>query len=303
MLNVIRHHWHAFLTGGSQLIKAPLTTIITLIVIGIAIALPTGMLIMLQNIQHISQGWQKSVAISLYLKKDIPNQQIQITLQQLQRRSDIQSAKYISPEQGLATFSKQSEFGDVLSTLENNPLPGVIVIHPKTTAQTPQKIHALLSALQQLNIVDQSKFDMAWVKRLYAIMQLGQHVLYALAFLIGLGVIFIIGNTIYLATQHYRKEMEIYKLTGATDSFVRRPFLYSGFWYGLTGSGFAWLLINSMLWWLKQPVDHLAALYSSHFLLYGLSANQSIVLLFVGVALGLIGSWFAVNRQLSQVLH
>ena len=294
----LTQHWQALIIGSKWLISSPFTTLMTLIVIGVAIALPTGMLAIFHNVKEISHHWQQSAQISLYLKSNVNPSTIQTTLEQLQHQPNIKKVQYISPEQGLANFSEESEFGDILKSLPNNPLPGVIVVYPTSTAQTPQAMQDLLNTLQQLPIIDQTKLDLGWVKKLYSIMQLGQRGLYALSLLLGFGVMFIIGNTINLATQRYRKEIEVYKLSGATDSFVRRPFLYSGFWYGIAGGGLAWLFVDSVLWCLKTPVNHLAMLYDSQFKLYGLNLSQSVLLFLIGIALGLAASWLTVNHHL-----
>jgi cell division transport system permease protein len=140
-----------------------------------------------------------------------------------------------------------------------------------------------------------------WVKRLYQFMELGQRLVWALATLLGLAVLLIIGNTIRLSIESRRDEILVVKLVGGTDAFVRRPFLYTGIWFGLGGGIIAWLLLSMGLYWLSGPVETLISLYGSDFVLQGLSLSDSLMLIFDGVILGWLGAWLAVSRHLTKI--
>jgi cell division transport system permease protein len=291
-------HCRAFLTSFNELLAKPLANLMTLMVIGIAVALPFGLYTLLQNLQEISRHWDNSASISLYLKKGTPDFQITDMLQNLRKNPDIETVKYISPEQGLRDFQRTTQFGDILSELKQNPLPGVVLITPPAAKQTPKILKNLLAQQQDSPLVETGQIDLAWIKRLYFFITIGQRITYSLVFLFGLGVLLIIGNTIRLTLEHYQDEMMILKLVGATDAFIRRPLLYRGLLYGFFGGILAWLLVAITLWWLKAPAQALASSYSQNLLLQGLPIASGVLILIFSASLGISGAWLATRRQL-----
>ena len=289
-------HLRAFIFGVGELARTPLATFMTLIVIGIAMALPAGLYVMLCSFQNISAHWQGHPSISLYLQQDISSNQQSILIQRLKSNPDIAQVTYISPEQGLAEFAKLTQFGSALAELKQNPLPAVLVITPPTRAQTPNALQALLSHLKTLPEVNLAQLDMAWMKRLYYMITLGERITYTLALLFGVGVILIIGNTIRLTTQHHRQEIVILKLVGATPAFIRRPLLYRGLLYGLLGGAIAWILVSLTLWWLEAPAQALANTYDNTLLLKGLTPSMGLNIVVLCAVLGLTGAWLTVSR-------
>jgi cell division transport system permease protein len=156
--------------------------------------------------------------------------------------------------------------------------------------------------LQQLPEVELAQMDLQWVQRLYSLLAVGQRVTLALALLLGLGVLLVTGNTIRLAIENRRDEILVIKLVGGTDAYVRRPFLYTGLWYGLGGSIVAGLLLSLVMLWLDGPVGLLAALYQSRFELHGLGFAGTLMLALAGALLGLAGAWLAVARHLGAIV-
>lgn len=292
------NHWQAAASSWGRLKRTPMATLMTLLVIAIALALPSALFVLLENVKQVSQGWDDSSQISLYLKMDTAQDQIQPLLQQLQKNPEIAAVKYISPAQGLAQFQQQTDFQDALSAMMQNPLPPVILVRPASTLASPDAIQQLLLQLKSVPQVDTAKLDLEWIKRLYAIIALSKRIAYALGCLLGLGVLFIIGNTIHLTLQRYRREIEVFKLVGATDAFIRRPFLYTGMLYGLLGSLIAWVFVSSLLWSMQAPAKKIAVLYGSHFQLENLSWSAGMILILGGVILGLTGAWLAVGKHL-----
>jgi len=187
---------------------------------------------------------------------------------------------------------------DVLSDLEKNPLPGVIIIVPKSQYQSPMELESLIDSLKTIPNIDSAQFDLTWLKRLYYIIQIAKRMTYALAMLFGIGVILIVGNTIRLITQNNRQEIAVLRLLGATTAFIQRPLLYRGALFGLLGGVTACILVKLLLWWLADPMAMLAQSYQSqlNFLSFGLEDAASI--LAIGTLLGLIGSWISVHRHL-----
>jgi cell division transport system permease protein len=301
-LNVyVAHHlWVAISTLGS-LWRAPLSTLLTSSVIAIALALPAGLYVMLQNVQQLSSSWENSSQISVFLKPGKTPEQLRPLREQLLSWPEIQAVDYISADQALTEFRKSSGFGEALEILDQNPLPEVFVIQPAIALSDTGQLQALQAKLDSLPFVDQTLLDMQWVLRLGAIIATGERVVYILGALLFIAILLVIGNTIRLTIFNKRQEIIVTKLIGATNQFIRRPFLYTGFWYGLFGAGLAWLLVTVLLALLKGPIDELTLLYDSRFSLKTLGLTLSFGLLAVGILLGLLGSWMAVSRHLKAI--
>jgi cell division transport system permease protein len=273
----------------------------TVAVLGIAIALPAGLQLMLKNANTISAGWDGTSRISLYLKSDLSDDQARDLLRRVEIRLDVEEATMIDKDQALEEFQALSGLGDALVQLDDNPLPVVIEILPTAQFSSPQSSQAMLETFRMLPEVDMAKLDLQWVKRLYYLLELVDRFIFALAAMLGLAVLLIVGNTIRLAIQNRREEIEIIKLIGATDAFIRRPFLYTGLWYGLGGGLFALMLISAALFWLTEPVNQLAIQYNSGYFLQGLNISEVFQLMTFSCVLGLVGSWISVSRHLKQI--
>ncbi len=293
-------HAQVLLSALGRLYRNPLTSLMTAAVIGIALALPTGLLVALANVQQVSGGFDRAARITLFLRASVDDSQAIGIARQLAGQQDIAKARAVTRAQALAEFRQLSGFGAALDALDENPLPAVIVVQP-VSADSPETVRGLLARLRLMPQVELAQLDMQWVKRLYALLALGQRGILLIAALLGLSVLLIVGNTIRLDIQNHREEIEVTKLIGATDAFVRRPFLYSGFWYGLGGGLIAWLLVNGALTLLRGPVQQLASLYGSGFTLTSLGTVASLQLLALSTTLGLLGSWLAVGRHLNTI--
>lgn len=293
-------HLQALMNSLGQLSRSLSATLLTITVIGIALALPLGFAIFLHNIHVLSDGLNDTKQISVYLADHVGNQQAQQVLKAIQLDADVKQATYISPEEGLTEFSKNSDFGDVLKDLKTNPLPGVIAVTPSESL-SPTEATQLVDRFQHLPSVASAHLDMQWLERLQAILDIGRRAATLLTILFAFAVLLIIGNTIRLTTQSHYDEILIIKIIGGTDRFIRRPFLYSGMLYGLAGAIIAWFLIDFSIWFLKDPISHLASLYGSSYQLEGLSASATLLLLVGAVLLGLLASWMAVNRYIRDI--
>lgn len=295
------HHGKVGAEAWQRLLGKPLATAMTSLVLAIAMALPMGLFVILNNVEAVSQGWEGAARLSLFLRDSVTDSQGQQLRGQLERRKEVLSARYISPAQALEEFREQSGFADVLDQLDRNPLPGVIVITPKPAYAAEQQIAVLKTELEKLAEVDQLRLDMAWLQKLNQITELSRRFALVLAAMLAVGVLLIVGNTIKLAIESRRDEILVIKLVGGTNAFVRRPFLYTGLWYGLLGSVLAWLLLQLCLAWLSGPVASLSALYGSHFQLLGLGVANSLLLVFCGALLGLLGAVLVVGRELAAI--
>ncbi len=292
----LMHHLYVLFSSLGQLSRQPIPTFLTAAVIGIALALPSGLYLLLENAQNVSQRWDGSVQMSLFLKNEVSDAQAGQLAEELRQQADIAEVSLVTRAQALEEYRHLSGFSDALSALDDNPLPAVLVVTPAHS--DPQSSQAVLEQLSQLPAVDIAQFDMRWLKRLFAIMDIVWHGILVLSTLLALAVLLVIGNTIRLAIYNRRDEIEINTLFGATDAFIRRPFLYAGVWYGLLGGCIAWILVQIAVIQLQAPVQRLTHLYHSDYHLMSLSLSDSFLLLLSGILLGLMGAWLAVGQHL-----
>lgn len=294
-------HAQVFFYSLGQLWRAPLSTLMTCMVIGIALALPVGMHTLLKNAQQLSDGWESTAQISVFLKMSIHESQAKKLKSDIEGWDNVISVTYISRNQALKEFQQLSGFGNALQALTSNPLPSVLIIKPDLTQENEAATQTLLNKLRRLKQTDKAQLDMQWVRRLYAIMNIVERGVLILGGLLALAVLLVVGNTIRLAIQNRREEIVVMKLIGATDAFIRRPFLYTGFWYGLFGGLIAWVLVSFALLSISNPIEKLTALYQNQFELNNVSFSTTLVLLALSISLGLIGSWIAVGRHIKEI--
>ena len=284
-----------------RLIKHPLSSLMTWAVIGIALSLPAGLSVLLANVQQLSSGWDGSAQITLFLKMNVSDEDASKLALSLSTRTTIAQADFISRNSALDEFKSLSGFGEVLNYLDENPLPHVIVVKPEVSLATVAQTDALQKELSGIRIVEKAQLDLQWVQRLHSMTELIQRGVWALALLLAMAVLLVIGNTIRLSIENRRDEIVVIKLVGATDGFVRRPFLYTGLWYGLGGGVIAFGLVQVALLWINGPISELAMLYYSSFSLSGLNLESTLFLLGVSMLLGWSGAWLAVRRHLGNI--
>jgi cell division transport system permease protein len=294
-------HTQVALNSLGRLYRSPLASLMTAAVIGIALALPTGLYLLTGNLQQLSTRWDGAASLSLFLKHTASELQAQALRDRLLEWPEIERIDLISPEQALTEFRELSGFGDALDALEENPLPAVLAVKPVAGSTDSTAISHLLERLRILPEVEMAQLDLQWVKRFNAIVDIVQRSIWVMSTLLGLAVLLIAGNTIRLEIQSRREEIEVTKLIGATNAFIRRPFLYSGLWYGTTGALLATLLVELAFFQLAAPVGQLAGLYQSGFSLQTLAFGEILLLVLAGAMLGLLGAWLAVGRHMSAI--
>lgn len=277
--------------------QAPLQHLLTALVIGITLAMPTLFAIAIDNLQQLGERWDSAPRLSVFAQKSATAETVTQLQQRLRADAAVRTVQQITPEQGLAAFEQSAGLSGTLELLEENPLPFVLAVELHEHIG-PTQLHTLQQTWQQLPAVDTVQADLAWVQKLFHMMQIGERITIALAALLGAGALLSVGNTIRLAIENRRAEIVVAKLVGATDAFVRRPFLYSGFWYGLTGGLVAVLLVTVGYHSLVGPAAELARLYASDFSLHGLNIVTACGLMSVGIALGMFGAWLAVGQHL-----
>lgn len=297
---LLRHVQVALGSLGS-LLGNPLGSLMTILVIGIALALPAGMLVLLGNLQQVVGVWEGPASITLFLHQEVDEQTARALGERIQSQEQPASVRVISRDAALAEFREYSGFGQALDILEENPLPAVILVRPKDAADSPQAATRLADRLGELAEVELVRLDLQWVQRLHGITEVARRGAQIIACLLALAVLMIVGNTIRLEIQGRHEEIAIVKLVGATDAFVRRPYLYQGFWLGLLGGLIAWMLVASAVVILDPPVTRVAQLYHSGFRLLGPGILESAALLGFGALIGWIGAGVAVSRHLSAI--
>lgn len=297
----ISRHAQALFSSLGRMARQPVATILTVLVIGLALALPMGLKIMVDNALAATGGFGAAMDISVYFKGDVPLARAQALAHTARAHEGIASVSVISADDALKEFQKYSGFGNALDALQSNPLPSVLHVHPSDDASTPQDLDHLKQYFAAWPETDLVQLDAEWVLRFNAILMLLQRILAVTAAVLALGVLAIIGNTIRLEIQNRRTEIEVVKLVGGSNAFVRRPFLYTGTLYGLTGALLAWGIVVAALLVLAQPVATLAQLYGSHFSLGGPQLADVGALLGGGLALGWLGAWVSAARHLRSI--
>jgi cell division transport system permease protein len=295
----LSHHHRVSLSTLAELLGNPFTSLMTWLVIGIALGLPLILYVVLQNVSSISGDWGGKPRVAIFLTQEVTLERGQALAMEIGQRDDIEETVFVSSTSALQEFQRRSGFGDVLSTLDRNPLPHVIEVVPVNP--NPLDLGKLVSAWEVNMLVENVSVDLQWLERLFALLVFAERLVTALAMVLGLGVMLIMGNTIRLAIESRRQEIEVIKLVGGTDAFVRRPFLYLGFWYGLGGAVMAFCMLQASLYFLSTPVEMLAQSYRDDFALQGPGFLGNLLLLVSGTILGIIGSVLAVSRHLADI--
>jgi cell division transport system permease protein len=294
---------HAQTLVGSlgRIVHQPFATLMTMGVIGVALALPLFLNLALQNVRTATEYWSNAFDVSVYMERRASGARTAAVAKLLRQRGDVAAVRVITAEQALAEFRDSSGFGKALDALEGNPLPDTLIVTPTLIASTPQGMDALKAAIAAMADVHTVQLDTEWVKRLHAMLDLLRRVVVLTGGLLCAGVVLIVGNTIRLDILNRRAEIEVMKLVGASDGFARRPFLYSGIWYGLGGGLLALILVAIAVAVLAQPVEGLAKLYGSQFRLMGLGFTTCVRVLSLGVGLAWFGSWLAATRHIRGI--
>jgi len=293
-----RDHQYAFITCLAQMKKSFLSSLLLIIVISISFSLPIFLWIASINVRSITHNWPHSSQMSVFLESNLPKEKAKFLLEEIRQEQLVKFANYISPEQGLQILEEQTGMSDVSNLLLDNPLPAVIEIQPSSGGK--DEIASLSKKLKKLKGISQIKLDLQWLMRLESMIELTESVIAVLMVLLCSAVLLVVGNTIRLAIINRKQEVEILKLIGATNAYIRRPFLYFGCIHGFLGALLALIGLTCLTMWLQINVTKIATLYFTHFELIGVSLRQGMLLLFIGSGLGFTGSYLSVCQQLRQ---
>jgi len=297
----ITRHLQAFLSTLGRLLRAPLATLLTVAVMGLALSLPLALALLAGNLRHAGAGLGDSLQLSAWLHTGISEERAGQLAQAAQARPGVGKVQLITATQGLARFREQSGFGAALDALPDNPLPHLIVVTPASEATSPGQLDSLRRYLAAWPEVETVQSDGAWVQRYNALLAMARRLLAAVAALLAAGVVAVVGNTIRLEIDNRRAEIEVTKLVGGTNAFVRRPFLYAGALYGVLAGFLALGVVAIALAWLQPAVADLARSYGSDFRLQGLGVRLAGQVLAGGAGLGWLGAWLAATRQIDRI--
>jgi len=293
-------HAQALLSSAGHLSRKPVATALTVIVMALALALPLALGVLVQNVQAVTGNFSDAIGLSVYLKPGTAEQRARQLVQVAASQRSVDHAELITSADALKEFRSDSGFGAALDALEDNPLPHLIVLRPKGDA-SPDEIESLRRYLQAWPEVDTVQLDSDWVRRYTAIMGLLHTLLVVAIVLLGAGVIAVVGNTIRLEILNRRAEIEVTKLVGGTNAFVRRPFLYTGALYGVVAGLLGWAVVTGTLMLLARPVARLAAAYGSRFELADPALREFALVVAGGALLGWLGAWLAASRELARI--
>jgi len=296
------HHRETLSASLVKMLHEPMQTVLTVMVIAIALALPASLYVTVDNVQQLGSNFDSSAQITVFVNKGAKPEAIESLEKKLNGMTGVTSVEYISAQQALLEFKALSGFGSALRYLEDNPLPAVFLVQPMMEGEVDLvQAQQIITAITALPVVDDVQIDMAWLQRLYSLIEMGHKIVLALGITLGIGVLLVIGNTIRLAIESRRNEIIVVKLVGGTNAYVRRPFLYTGLLLGLFGALIASIMLFSCLMWISSSVENLASLYQSQYRLQGLGITGFLSLMLIGGVFGLGGAWIAVSRHLRDI--
>ena len=296
----LRRHSYSFFSSLGVLLKHKIGTLMTVLVLGIAMFLPLGLYMTLSNLDGLNLRQEEWSAVTVFFRSGTTQDEVERVAGQLEQQMQAGSIAVISPAEGMLEFREASGFGESLDMLEENPLPWVMQVSPPpgSTTQVKADVEKLTEFLASVESVEVTQFDYKWLQRLGRLMELGEAAVTALILLFGLAVVVVVANTIRLDVASHSEEIEILALVGAGNAFVRQPFLYSGLWYGLMGGLLAIILLGLSMLYLAGPIGLLLETYGTVFDLRGLGGYNTLWVLLGGGFLGWLGAWVSVQRYL-----
>lgn len=295
-----RRHSFSFFSSLGALARHRTGTLMTVLVLGIALLLPLGLYVCLANLDRLELKEEEWGALTVFMQQDTDAERARALAGRLEARDDVAAVNLVSPEQGLEEFREASGFGPALETLGRNPLPWVLSVTPAAdeAGDLEARAAALMTHVAAQPGVESVAYDHKWLQRLGRLLALGRATVAVLTLLFSVAVVVVVANTIRLDVAARADEIEVLALVGAPNGFIRLPFLYSGFWYGLLGGVVAMVGVNAALVYLDGPLGRLLDAYGARAAIVGLGGAQTLGLLLAGGVLGLLGSLVAVQRYL-----
>ena len=294
-------HGQSALSSLGRLIRRPIASAVTVLAIAVALSLPLVLYVILDNAQRAMGGLARNAQLTVFLRHDLDAMHTASVASELRQWDAVKHVQLITRAEALEEYRDMTGLDDVQELFEGrNPLPDLIVVTPRGDKPERDALIALRDRVLTRSEVESVQLDLAWVDRLAAIIETLRRIVQVLFAMLGLGILLIVGNTIRLGIESRREEIRIIRLFGATDAFIRRPFLYTGLWYGLAAGVCACVLVGAATRLALGPVERLVALYSSDFALAGLHPLSASLAIAAGGLLGIFGAWIAVSRELDD---
>lgn len=290
------HHLHSIAFSLGRALRKPWATLLTILVMALALGLPLGLSIALDNLRHLAGSVQQTRDINVFLKHDVDAAAAQALATQWRGRADVGNVVVRTPEEGLSELRENAKLDEAIDALGDNPLPSLLIVTPAADGDDAR----LAESLQGTPQVDLVQHDAVWRKRLDNWLHFGARLVQVLSVLLGLGAVLVVGNTVRLDIQGRREEIGVLQLLGASDGFIRRPFLYMGAWYGLGAGVVALALLAGAGLALRAPLAALADSYGSQFTLHGLDLLHGGMVLLGTVLIGWLGAWLVTGHFLRQ---
>lgn len=297
---LIRHLQVLFATLG-DLRRTPLVSINTILLIGLSLSLPALLYIAVKSGQQLNQNWQGQQQISVFLEAGISADEAKLIFEELGLHPQIQLAEFINPEQAMEEFKALSGLGIELEFLDENPLPASIVILPVEADQSSASLVALRDQLLKIDGIEDIRMDLEWTDRFNALLNWFERSAQLLCVILGLALTLVVANSIKLLIMNRRQEIEITKLVGGSNRFVRRPFLYFGAWYGFLGGLFAVIFLLIASQFMQSASEALARLYQKDSLVHQLSVLECATLVMISVFLGWLSARVSVAQHLNKI--
>lgn len=295
-----RNHLDCLGDAWKRLIIQPLSALMTLMVLGITLLLPTVLYVLASNVAQFSSALTQSSQITAFLTEQTSEQLSLQLLAELAEHPLVMQADLITPAQAAEEFAAWSGLGDVLNALGDNPLPASIqLVAVDNSSTTTQTLADWLSNRPEVELV---QFDQQWLQRLASAIRLIERLTMALIAVLALAVLFVTGNSIRTVIAGRVAEIQVMNLMGATRAYILRPFLYMGLIYGVLGAGIAWVMLQGLLALIREPAAELLAFYGDQYRFIGLSTEASATLLAGGAALGWLGARLSASRHLRQLV-
>ena len=295
----LTQHARCFVATLAKLAATPLGSVLNIIVIGIALSLPVVLYVVIGNLQASSNHLAAEPQISMFMALDASRAEVAQIESRLKQNSRVQRYRFVPRDQALRELRQSSGLADVIDGLPQNPLPDAFVVN--ATDNAPQALDALRDEITRWPRVDHAQLDAAWARRLDATLRFGRLVVTILGGLLAVALVAVTFNIIRLQVLTQREEVEVIKLIGATDAFIRRPFLYYGALQGCAGGAVAWLIVSGGVWLINRNLGELSHVYASLIQLKHLPPADGLSLLLIAAVLGWFGAWLSVGRHLAQI--
>ena len=296
----VHHHRQAASSSLLRALRVPVATGLTWLVVGIALALPASLLVILQNIEAVTSDMRSPARFSVLLESGTSLNSAQDILSRVESRVDVRDVTLIPQDQALARFAADTGLVGLLDSIPDNPLPHTLLVNPLASVES-EGLSELAQGLKAVRGVDQVVFDTLWQARLAGVLQAGRRLVMGIGLLMMMGAVLILANTIRLAIDARRDEIVVIKLIGATNAYARRPFLYTGLWSGFGGGLLGAIMVGAFFIYLSEPVNQLLQLYNSDRRFTGLGIMGVLNMMFLGGTLGLLSAWHAATSQLREL--